>query len=80
MKRKSSLRILLIIVTIAASASSYVFMNQDIRNTALINSLNQNTAASVEEEKADVAPASHLADLKLFRKLLDVGKRFIPAT
>ncbi|MBV6428763.1 MAG: hypothetical protein KIPDCIKN_03300 [Haliscomenobacter sp.] len=81
MKRKPSPRTFLIAMTIMASASSYVFMNQDIRNTALIHPLEQAAPASLEEEECVELPSPNpLADLKLFQKLLEVGKRFVPAT
>ncbi|MBK6948650.1 MAG: hypothetical protein IPH16_11875 [Haliscomenobacter sp.] len=80
MKRKPSPRSILIALTIMASISSYIFMNQDIRNAALIHPLEQAGPSSLEEESAELASPNPLADLKLFQKLLEVGKRFIPAT
>ena len=80
MKRKPSPRAFLIAMTIMASASSYIFMNQDIRNAALLNPLEQVEPSPLEEEGTLLPTQNPLADLKLFQKLMEVGKRFIPAT
>lgn len=80
MKRKPSPRAFLIALTIMASASSYIFMNQDIQNSALLNPLEQVEPSSLEEEGTLLPTQNPLADLKLFQKLMEVGKRFIPAT
>lgn len=81
MKAESNARTVLLIVLILASAGAYLYLNiqHNHRDEQAITLSATQLEQQVVEQLEEVESKAVLPDAKLMKKLLEGGKRFLPA-
>ncbi|HMN88623.1 MAG TPA: hypothetical protein PKD70_00805 [Saprospiraceae bacterium] len=80
--KKSNARYLVVVLIAVSSLGSYVYLNTVAPSTTLSTSKPTRMEAPQKEHREELknAPDVSLPDLMLLEKVINIGKRFLPAS